>query len=769
MATPPTVITYKDANAIIPSATATRTLTQISVTTSDIVAVVVAGEDYASIGTLTVAKTAGTSVIGTVTTQRNAGTTLHCALTLFTFPVTTGGTLTLTITRSVTGSERRITTMTYVASACAGVGVTAATTTSTTTITASITPGANSYIGAYAADWNAIGGATTTLTPAGGVVDVHETDGVTDQVANGSIYSSRAGHWLNSSAGTASYGVTAPSSAAYNLVVFELLPAIPATTATPAVIQTSTTFAYSGPLQPVNVAAPVVVGTVTISRTAGYFGGYQSGYSAAAFPTVQSAGTVSPAVIIAVTALGGSGIETILDNVGITDSDRVLAVDSVIAEPTNVNDTPSQYTIGYGEQLSDNQSISDAITVVVTSTAIGAAVVIATAAIAAPNLATAVQIAAAPIFGSSFHPAAPPRQDQALIPATVTTSASLPTSTVRRDSLVAISGRVSATTTVPTLALAVGSTIAATTIPGAATAPPLTVRRDANQPATPIAPPAVSLPTSAITAISSENPTPAVVIATTAVPFPAMSAGVTVAAVQTSTTIAAATAAASSTATPGLLSPAVGARIPTATITAEWATTVVAAPITTAAVVGALSLKLGQTVEPDIVVGTCAIPEAAAAANSTVSAELIIASATVGELTVSQDVEISADGIPTASTVLTVTLQTGSTVTAEIVSGVVGFAETATAVSQNIAANVVTTTATIIQPEEITHAASITAETLVADTAVLTPNVYTVPDHPPVINPTRTRNLNPISRLHVINGTGAVRVPPSAVHARLTH
>ena len=75
---------------------------------------------------------------------------------------------------------------------------------------------------ALAADWSAVGGATTTLTPAGFGLDAHETDGVVDQVATGNNYSCRGGHWDAVGAGTVSYGVSVPTSATYNLVVCEL-------------------------------------------------------------------------------------------------------------------------------------------------------------------------------------------------------------------------------------------------------------------------------------------------------------------------------------------------------------------------------------------------------------------------------------------------------------------------------------------------------------------------------------------------------------------
>jgi hypothetical protein len=77
-----------------------------------------------------------------------------------------------------------------------------------------------------AADWTATGGATTTLTPSSPVpvVDAHETDGVNDQAAAGSFFSSRGGHWADTgAAGTVAYGVTVPTSAKYNQVAIEFL------------------------------------------------------------------------------------------------------------------------------------------------------------------------------------------------------------------------------------------------------------------------------------------------------------------------------------------------------------------------------------------------------------------------------------------------------------------------------------------------------------------------------------------------------------------
>lgn len=217
----PTVVVYKDAYTV--GSGTTRVLTQRTVATGDAVAVVGTSEDFSNYNVSSLALTAGTATIGTITKQRDAGTASHAGNVLFTFTVTTGGTMTLTATFSATTSTRFSTFFTFVATGSSGIGNTAMTTTSTTTITASLTTSANSCVIAIASDWAATGGTTTTLTPAGGVLDAHETDGVVDQSTGGSIYSKRGGHWADSGApATTSYGVNVPTSAAYNLVVCEL-------------------------------------------------------------------------------------------------------------------------------------------------------------------------------------------------------------------------------------------------------------------------------------------------------------------------------------------------------------------------------------------------------------------------------------------------------------------------------------------------------------------------------------------------------------------
>jgi hypothetical protein len=226
----PTVVVYKDAYANSGTSATTRVLTQRTVATGDVVALVWQQENWVSSGSNgvsspTLAQSAGTAVIGAITKQRDPGTASHTNNALFTFTVTTGGTLTLTVgwTNFPTLAANRNTAWTFVATGCGGVGNTAMTTTSATTITASLTTSANSYVIAMAGDWGANGGATTTLTPSGGVLDAHETDGVVDQVAAGVVMSSRGGHWADTGApATVSYGVTVPTSSSYNLVVCEL-------------------------------------------------------------------------------------------------------------------------------------------------------------------------------------------------------------------------------------------------------------------------------------------------------------------------------------------------------------------------------------------------------------------------------------------------------------------------------------------------------------------------------------------------------------------
>src|SRR4249920_109832 len=221
----PSVVVYKDA-FLSQSATNVRDLAQITVATGDVVAVTVHGENFDTFTASSVAKLSGTATIGTVTKSQEAGATTECSCGLFTFTVTTGGTLVLRITWSATLTARRSTAWTYVATGSGGVGNTGKTTGSTTTITTSLTTSANSYVIASAADWNATGGATTTLTPSSPtpVVDAHETDGVVDQAGAGSFMSARGGHWADSGgAGTVSYGTTVPTSAKYVQVVCELL------------------------------------------------------------------------------------------------------------------------------------------------------------------------------------------------------------------------------------------------------------------------------------------------------------------------------------------------------------------------------------------------------------------------------------------------------------------------------------------------------------------------------------------------------------------
>src|SRR4249920_1125217 len=219
----PSTVVYKDA-FLSQSATSVRDLTQITVATGDVVAVAVHGEDFDTFTASSVAKLSGTATIGTVTKNQEAGATTECSCGLFTFTVTAGGTLVLRITWSATLTARRSTAWTYVATGSGGAGNTGKTTGSTTTITTSLATSANSCVIASAADWNATGGATTTLTPGGGTLDAHETDGVVDQAGAGSFMSSRGGHWADSGgAGTTSYGTTVPTSAKYVQVVCELL------------------------------------------------------------------------------------------------------------------------------------------------------------------------------------------------------------------------------------------------------------------------------------------------------------------------------------------------------------------------------------------------------------------------------------------------------------------------------------------------------------------------------------------------------------------
>lgn len=223
----PTVVVYKNAYGTDTQGTPDiRALTQITVATGDVIAVVAHCADYASGPghVISMAKTAGTATISTPVLQQEAGTTSQCGCELLTCTVSAGGTLTLTLTFSITNSIGRCTAWTYVATGCTGLGNTGKTTASTLP-TASLVTSANSYVIAMAADWAATGSATTTMTPAGYTLDAHETDGVADQGTAGIDYSSRGGHWASVSAGTVAYGIASPSSGTalkYGLVVCEL-------------------------------------------------------------------------------------------------------------------------------------------------------------------------------------------------------------------------------------------------------------------------------------------------------------------------------------------------------------------------------------------------------------------------------------------------------------------------------------------------------------------------------------------------------------------
>lgn len=225
----PSVVVYKDAYTDSGTSATTRVLAERTVADGDVVAVVWHDDQWASnpdpgFNTPTLSKTAGTAVIGSITKQRDAGSSGHTNNGLFTFTVTTGGTLTLTVgwTISASPTVHYNTAWTFVATGCGGVGNTAM---NTGGGTASLTTSDQSLVIAMADDWNAAGGTTTTLTPAGAStpLDAHETDGVNDQSASGNHFSSRGGHWASVSAGTVTYGVSAPSSTAYNVVVCELL------------------------------------------------------------------------------------------------------------------------------------------------------------------------------------------------------------------------------------------------------------------------------------------------------------------------------------------------------------------------------------------------------------------------------------------------------------------------------------------------------------------------------------------------------------------
>jgi hypothetical protein len=229
----PSLVVYKDAYTSSLGAVTTRVLTQITVATGDVVAVVA---EVADIGqqVTALAKTAGTSAIGTITLNQANTLTSQCGIGLFTFTVTSGGTLTLTATFNASVNAIGNTFWTYVATGCGGVGNTGKTQASTLP-TVSLTTGNHSYVIAHAADWSATGAATTTLTPAGSTLDAHETDGVADQAANGTQFSSRGGHWPDVAAGTVAYGISAPTLGTnkYSQVACELL-AGPDTAAMPA-------------------------------------------------------------------------------------------------------------------------------------------------------------------------------------------------------------------------------------------------------------------------------------------------------------------------------------------------------------------------------------------------------------------------------------------------------------------------------------------------------------------------------------------------------
>lgn len=225
----PSVAVYKDAYTDSGTSALTRVLTQRTVATGDVVCVVWQNQEYASGGgagynTPTLAQTAGTAVIAGLTKAQDAGASTYCNNALWTCTVTTGGTLTFTVSfvKQGTPGSNFNTAWMFVATGSAGVGVTGK---NAAGYTATIVPAAHSVIVAMASDWSSAGSATTTLTPAGYTVplDAHETDGVADQSTAGSVYASRGGHWADSAAGSAAYGVASPSSAKYNVVVCEFL------------------------------------------------------------------------------------------------------------------------------------------------------------------------------------------------------------------------------------------------------------------------------------------------------------------------------------------------------------------------------------------------------------------------------------------------------------------------------------------------------------------------------------------------------------------
>ena len=153
----PSVVVYKNAYTSSLGAVTTRVLTQITVATGDVVAVVAQAADFSNTPNA-VAKTAGTCTIGTVTKNQDAGSSAFCGNVLFTFAVTAGGTLTLTVTYASSINAVGVTAWTYVATGCAGVGNTAKLLASVSTpYTASLTTSVNSYVIAIGTDWTSTG------------------------------------------------------------------------------------------------------------------------------------------------------------------------------------------------------------------------------------------------------------------------------------------------------------------------------------------------------------------------------------------------------------------------------------------------------------------------------------------------------------------------------------------------------------------------------------------------------------------------------------
>jgi hypothetical protein len=78
------------------------------------------------------------------------------------------------------------------------------------------------------ADWGAAATNAIAWVPTGQTEDLGQTDGVTHAAATGAQASCLVAHWVNVAGGAVNYGVTAPTSTAMDIIVWEVLGTAPA-------------------------------------------------------------------------------------------------------------------------------------------------------------------------------------------------------------------------------------------------------------------------------------------------------------------------------------------------------------------------------------------------------------------------------------------------------------------------------------------------------------------------------------------------------------